>query len=53
MSELKFVEPPKRVGGYRMGGEPGYIQFNLTAKPSWLHRIGVRLVLGWVWVDEA
>jgi hypothetical protein len=39
------------VGGYRMGASPGYVQFNLTKKPCWLHRLGVRLVLGWKWVD--
>lgn len=44
--------PPPSVGGYRMGEAPGYIQFNLTKKPCWLHRLGVRLVLGWKWVDE-
>ena len=38
---------PKQVGGYQMGD----IQFNLTRKPSWWHRLGVRLVLGWRWVD--
>ena len=39
--------PPKPVGGYRMGE----FTFNLTKKPRWIHRIGVRLVLGWKWVD--
>ncbi len=29
----------------------GGVQFNLTKKPCWLHRMGVRLVLGWEWVD--
>ena len=43
--------PPPVVGGYRMGEVPGYFQFNLTKKPCWLHRLGVRLVLGWKWVD--
>ena len=39
--------PPTYVGGYRMGE----ITFNLTKKPFWIHRMGVRLVLGWKWVD--
>lgn len=39
--------PPKHAGGYRTGG----ITFNLTKKPLWIHRMGVRLVLGWKWVD--
>ena len=40
------VQPPS-VGGYRMGE----IIFNLTKKPFWIHRMGVRLVLGWKWED--
>ena len=35
------------VGGYQMGS----FRFNLTRKPSFWHRLGVRLVLGWTWVD--
>jgi hypothetical protein len=50
--EYQFMTVPKRVGGYRMGEAPGYIQFNLTSKPNWLHRMGVRLILGWKWIDE-
>ncbi len=38
---------PKYVGGYQMGD----IRFNLAHKPSWWHRLGVRVVLGWQWVD--
>jgi hypothetical protein len=44
---LKMLTSPKYVGGYRMGE----ITFNLTKKPLWIHRMGVRLVLGWKWVD--
>ena len=40
------VQPPS-VGGYRFG----QTTFNLTKKPLWIHRMGVRLVLGWKWVD--
>ena len=45
--------PPPPVGGYRMGDETdgGWILFNLPKKPLWIHRMGVRLVLGWKWVD--
>ena len=39
--------PPPAVGGYRMGE----ITFSLPKKPRWIHRMGVRLVLGWKWVD--
>jgi len=42
-----FTAPPKPVGGYRMGE----IIFSLRKKPCWAHRMGVRLVLGWKWVD--
>lgn len=44
---LKMITSPKYVGGYRMGE----IVFSLTKKPRWIHRMGVRLVLGWKWVD--
>ena len=43
----KLRTPPPHVGGYRMGE----FTFNLTKKPRWIHRMGVRLVLGWKWVD--
>jgi hypothetical protein len=48
-----FTAPPKPVGGYRMGEEAngGYIIFSIPNKPCWIHRMGVRLVLGWKWVD--
>ncbi len=49
--KLAAPPPPPPVGGYRLGEAPDYVQFNLTKKPSWLHRMGVRLVLGWEWVD--
>ena len=42
-----LATPPKPVGGYRMGE----IIFSLRKKPCWAHRMGVRLVLGWKWVD--
>ena len=52
MTEYSFRRNvPTPVGGYRMGGASGYFQFNLPKKPCWLHRLGVRLVLGWEWVD--
>ena len=43
----KLRTPPPPAGGYSMGE----IVFNLTKKPHWIHRMGVRLVLGWKWVD--
>jgi hypothetical protein len=48
---LKLNAQTPLVGGYRMGGASCYTQFNLTKMPCWLHRLGVRLVLGWKWVD--
>jgi hypothetical protein len=51
---LKIRTPPPPVGGYRVGdndGLGGWIIFSIPKKPCWIHRMGVRLVLGWVWVD--
>ena len=50
---LKIYVPSPPVGGYRMGDEAngGWVLFNLPKKPCWAHRVGVRLVLGWKWVD--
>jgi len=51
---FKIRTPPPPVGGYRMGDDDefgGWILFNLPKKPCWAHRMGVRLVLGWKWVD--
>jgi len=42
-----MAPPPTSVGGYRVGK----IIFNLNKKPLWIHRMGVRLVLGWKWED--
>lgn len=49
----KLRTPPPAAGGYRMGDEEngGWILFSLPKKPCWAHRMGVRLVLGWKWVD--
>jgi hypothetical protein len=48
-----IATPSKSVGGYRMGESTwgGWILFSLSKKPLWIHRMGVRLVLGWKWVD--
>ena len=53
-SSLKIHSPPPVAGGYRMGDDDelgGWVIFNLPKKPRWIHRMGVRLVLGWKWVD--
>lgn len=44
----KLLTPPKPVGGYRMGESAGggWILFTMSKKPLWIHRMGVRLVLG-------
>ena len=48
-----LISPPKYVGGYRIGKlNTGYIQFNLTHKPKWIHRQFMRILLGWYWYDE-
>jgi hypothetical protein len=48
-----FYEPPKSVGGYRIGKElNGSIQFNLTYKPNRIHRFFMKICLGWYWFDQ-
>jgi hypothetical protein len=49
----QFYTPPPTVGGYRMGDHTmlGSVTFTLPTKPHWFHRMAVRLVLGWKWVD--
>ena len=42
----------KYVGGYRMGGNSGYTQFNLNEKPKWIHRYFMKLLLGFQWFDK-
>lgn len=49
-SSLIIAKQPPIVGGYQMGGPLG-ISFNICERPHWIHRLGVRLVLGWVWED--
>ena len=53
IGSLKIRNPVPPAGGYRMGEEAngGWILFSLPKKPCWIHRMGVRLVLGWKWVD--
>ncbi|WP_372356941.1 hypothetical protein ACCP99_08075 [Xanthomonas sp. NCPPB 3443] len=48
MSTIKLVEPVRHAGYYVIG-----INFKiaLLKKPSWLHRIAVRVVLGWKWEE--
>ena len=50
---LKIHTPRFPAGGYRMGDDEngGWILFSIPKKPRWIHRMGVRLVLGWKWVD--
>jgi len=40
----------KYVGGYRIGGPTG-LQINFHRKPIWLHRVMMKLCLGWEWID--
>ena len=50
---LKIRATQLSIGGYCIGEEAngGRIIFNIPKKPCWAHRMGVRLVLGWKWVD--
>ncbi len=45
------LETPKYVGGYRIGKDTYYVQFDLTHKPNWFHRTMMRLCFGWKWVN--
>jgi hypothetical protein len=48
-----LVSPSKQIRGYRIGNQPtGYVQFNLTHKPKWIHRQFMRILLGWYWYDS-
>ena len=49
--EWFFEEVFPIVGYYELGGVSG-IRFALSKRPNWLHRLGVRIVLGWIWKDE-
>ena len=46
----QFIQTPKYVGGYRIGGALG-LQINFRSKPNWFHRKMMKLCLGWEWVD--
>ena len=48
--KFESVGLPKYVGGYRIGGPTG-LQINFQRKPIWLHRVMMRLLLGWEWID--
>lgn len=50
--KFTLAQPPKYAGGYRMGGNAYYTQFNLTKKPCWLHRKMSKLLLGLEWKDN-
>jgi hypothetical protein len=53
ITAFDFVAPPKVVGGYRIGKElTESIQFNLTHKPSRIHRFFMKICLGWYWFDQ-
>lgn len=49
--EYQFFSMPKPAGAYRLGSDGSYFQVNLQKKPIWLHRVMMRLCLGWEWVD--
>ncbi|MDP3939859.1 MAG: hypothetical protein Q8R92_17210 [Deltaproteobacteria bacterium] len=38
-----------RMSGYARGGS---VLFAAHTKPGWLHRVAVKFVLGWNWVDD-
>lgn len=45
------MEPLNRpaVGAYWIGDGIG---FHMLTRPSWFHRLMMRLLLGWVWKDN-
>ena len=48
LSGAQFTTPPDYVGGYHIG----LVEFCMSQKPIWFHRVMVRLVLGWEWKDS-
>jgi len=53
METLRFkIETPNYVGGYKMGTDADYFQFNLTYKPNWFHRTMMRLFFDAQWFDN-
>jgi hypothetical protein len=42
----------KYAGCYRIGPPTGYTSFSLDKKPNWFHRMFMKLLLGWEWVDN-
>jgi len=51
MDKFNILKIPVPVGGYRIGDGEVSIIFNLTEKPSRFHRLMVKWILGWEWVD--
>ena len=49
---IRIAPQPPIVGGYRFGNHPtNFLQFNLTYKPKWFHRLCMRTFLGMYWHD--
>ena len=46
------LQTPNYVGGYRMGIDADYFQFNLTHKPNWFHRTMMRIFFDAHWFDN-
>jgi len=49
--EYKKLITNKNVGSYSMGTGKGF-HIHLEKKPNWLHRICMKLFLGWTWQDQ-
>ena len=43
-----IYDPPKAVGYMEILPS---VEYHITKKPKWFHRIMVRILLGWKWVD--
>ena len=54
MNEYTFIQQPKAAGCWVMPGSvpSGEIRFFMPARPNWLHRTFMNLLLGWKWRDE-
>jgi len=52
-NEFTLQESPRAVGTYWIGGVHVGLGVHMARRPAWLHRIMMRWLLGWVWVDAA
>lgn len=48
---FRSLDVPKVAGTYWIGGVSVGVGFSLKRRPAWLHRLAMRIVFGWEWVD--